>query len=153
MNKHLLVNFSILTPLLLVLTACVGQGQTLDQTPINPFPTQVKQTNFAGYEQGEINRLIYNQFESIYEITSVMNRDEILMAITATTFEQFNERDIEKQVKDEINKINPDLKATVSSDQKFFIEIDRLKNEIRDNNLSQADYDVSFKKVKKIVKP
>lgn len=139
----------LMLSVILILSACAGQGQTLDQTPIDPI--RVRQPNYAGYEQESINRWVLDQFDEVIEVTSVMNKNEILLAFKASTFHQLNERKLEGTVTDELKQLDPDLKATVSSDEKFFIEIDRLKYDIRDNNLSQADYDVQFAKVKDIV--
>ncbi|MCZ0703944.1 hypothetical protein J2T56_002177 [Natronobacillus azotifigens] len=151
MKNKILIRLLAISLVIITLAACAGVGLTLDEEPINPI--QVRQMNYAGYEQEAINRHVLDKFDSIIEVTSVMNKDEILLAIKASTFEQFNEQQIEEKVKDELKNFDPDLKSTVSSDQKFFLEIDRLKYHIRDQNLNQAEFDVQFQKVKEIVTP
>ncbi|MBM7540403.1 hypothetical protein [Amphibacillus cookii] len=136
--------------LLLVFTTACTNGQALDQQ--SPEPLGVKQTNYAGYQQQPLNQLIIDQFEDIIEVTSVMNDEELLMAIKVDQVAQFNEQTIAEEVESYIKESDQNMKPKVSSDLKVFVEIDRLKYDLADQNLSKKEYDKAFKNLKKLLK-
>ncbi|WP_017471723.1 hypothetical protein [Amphibacillus jilinensis] len=135
--------------LLIFVTACTN-GQALDQR--SPEPFGVKQTNYAGYQQQPLNQLIIDRFEDIIEVTSVMNDEELLMAIKVDQVAQFNEQTIAEEVESFIKESDQNMKPKVSSDLKVFVEIDRLKYDLADQNLSKQEYDKAFKNLKKLLK-
>lgn len=98
----------------------------------------------------EINNKILSTFDSVEYVVSLKNHEDMLIAIKATTFQQFNEQKIEQEVKKEIEKIKPKLNILVSSDEKIFIEINKLLTDLQDGQLSIEDFDQRFKKIKKL---
>ncbi|WP_117169868.1 YhcN/YlaJ family sporulation lipoprotein [Paraliobacillus sediminis] len=98
----------------------------------------------------EINDKILSTFNSVEDVVSLKNHEDMLIAIKTTAFQQFNEQQIEQDVKKEMEKIKPKLNILVSSDQKIFIEINKLVKDLQNGQFSIEDFDKRFDKIKKL---
>ncbi|SEN65801.1 hypothetical protein SAMN04488134_101575 [Amphibacillus marinus] len=148
MQKSKSCNMLVVWLSLLVLTGC-QTGQTLDNQSDNPLAA--KQTNYSVIDQDTLNGDIYNQFEDIVDVTSISNNDELIMAIKVDQLAQFNEQKIAKEVQSYLKKSNEDIKPKVSSDLKIYIEIDRLKQQLADQDLSKSDFDKLFDEIIQLI--
>ncbi|WP_112180690.1 MULTISPECIES: YhcN/YlaJ family sporulation lipoprotein [Paraliobacillus] len=97
-----------------------------------------------------INDKILAAFDSVEDVVSLKNHEDILIAIKATTFQQFNEQEIEQEIRKEIEKVKPNFTILVSSDQKIFMEINQLLTDLRNGQLSIEEFDKRFNKIKKL---
>lgn len=119
----------------------------------NPSDSNIQQIKQGVEDQStsqEINEHILKKFDSVEDVRSVEHKNEMLIAIQATTFEQFNEQKIETKVKKEIEKRKPNLTIIVSSDQKIFIEVNKLLSDLNTNQLTKKNFDKQFNKIKKL---
>jgi len=131
-----------------LLFGCSNDQAAEPQTNKQSNIQNISHTGGQEQEELEIEQTVRNQFDEIVELTSFSYNDEILMGIKVNQISQFNEQKIAKEVKSFIKREYPGKKATVSSDYKVFLEIDRLKEELINEDLKQTDIDKRFKEVK-----
>ena len=91
-------------------------------------------------------------YEEISKLTSVTYNQEIIMAIQVNQLSQFNEHKIAEEVEAYIEETFPTHQAKVSSDYKIFLEINRLKQQINQENFNSGDFNEAFKEIKKLMK-
>ncbi|WP_067839888.1 YhcN/YlaJ family sporulation lipoprotein [Amphibacillus sediminis] len=142
--------YMIYLALFAVLLAACSTGQSLEHQTEDQLGA--RQMNYAGYQQQPLNQLVLDHFDSVAEVTSIMNDEELIMAIKARQLDQFNEQKIAKDIEDFIKKSDDTVKPIVSSDLKIFIEIDRLKYDLADRNISKDEFDQLFKELKALTK-
>ncbi|MFB1051595.1 YhcN/YlaJ family sporulation lipoprotein [Paraliobacillus sp. JSM ZJ581] len=132
----------ILLPILLLFFSFVACNQ---QKPLTNNTENIEQMQYKQNHQSDITTYIREQFSSISDVTAVVYNQELIVAIKATTFQQINEQSIEKKVKKKLKKQFQFKKITVSSDQKIFIEINKIHQS--SDNLKEK-----FNHIKKLLK-
>ena len=142
----------VLLIIFLLLTGCEQEAkQPLISNPLDNNMQQVKQPIRDNHLlSNEINGQVLVNFDSVADVISMKHKQEVIVAIKATTFQQINEQKIEKKVKKRLENYNPDLNIFVSSDQKIFIEINKLQEEAK-NDISNKELEKRFKKIKKLL--
>ncbi|CQR47857.1 Sporulation lipoprotein YhcN/YlaJ (Spore_YhcN_YlaJ) [Paraliobacillus sp. PM-2] len=136
MKKSYIIIFLLLLPLIF------GCNQNND--PTNETKN-IEQINNQATTHSEVTDYIFKHFDSVSDIRTVVYKQELIVAIKATTFQQINEQTIEKKVKKKLEKQFKFKKINVSSDQKIFIEINKLDHST--NNLK-----AKFNHIKKLLK-
>lgn len=146
-NKYLLL--SLYSLILIFLVACQN-NQTKpppDQKNINIQPI-----SHLDQDEHQINQTVQKEYEEISKLTSVTYNQEIIMAIQVNQLAQFNEHKIAEEVEAYIEKTFPNQQAKVSSDYKIFLEINRLKQQITQENFNRSDFNEAFKEIKKLMR-
>ena len=133
--------------MIVFLIAC--QNNQVDRTP-NRENLQIQNIRHLDQDDHQINQSVQDQFDEITDLTSVTYNHEIIMAIQVNSLAQFNEQQIAIDIEDYLGKMHPEIKATVSSDYKIFLEINRLKQKITTENLTSKDFKQQFGKIIKL---
>ncbi|WP_171038026.1 YhcN/YlaJ family sporulation lipoprotein [Aquibacillus sediminis] len=89
--------------------------------------------------------------EDIKGVRGVNTKDELLLAIEVEEIKQFNEQDIEKEIKKTLEKKYPNKNFKISSDQKIFIELDDLEKKIQNNKVDKKELEKKYKNIKKLL--
>ncbi|GGM20041.1 hypothetical protein GCM10011351_02340 [Paraliobacillus quinghaiensis] len=152
MSKHHARQIMGVLLIILILTGCQQEAKPpLVSNPLDDNLQQVKQPIRDNHLiSNEINGQVIEDFDSVADVISMKHKQEVIVAIKATTFQQINEQKIEKKVKKRLENYNPDLKFFVSSDQKIFIEINQLQEEAK-NDITNQKLEKRFKKIKKLL--
>jgi Sporulation lipoprotein YhcN/YlaJ (Spore_YhcN_YlaJ) len=88
---------------------------------------------------------------SIPEITdakAVNSKDEMFIAVKPKQMERFQLAGLKKKIKKKIEKKNPGMEVTVSTDQKIFMLLEELEGKL-DKKMDSKDIDKQLKKIKK----
>lgn len=133
--------------MIVFLIAC--QNNQVDRSP-NRENLQIQNIRHLDQDDHQINQSVQDQFDEITDLTSVTYNHEIIMAIQVNSLAQFNEQQIAIDIEDYLGKMHPEIKATVSSDYKIFLEINRLKQKITTENLTSKDFKQQFGKIIKL---
>lgn len=149
LNKKILISF---ISILFVLIGCNNseEPRTVSENS-NGSITKISNTK-------PINQSITNEAkeyvlekDEVTEIRGVNTEKDMLMAIVVKPLQQFNEQDIESEVKKSLEKKYPQKKIEVSSDKKIFIELNKLEKEIEKDDLNQKELEKRFNKIKKLI--
>lgn len=90
--------------------------------------------------------------EEISDVKAVNTDKELLVAIKVNQFDRFQLKKIEKKVKSDLEKMYPDHKILVSTDQKMYFELDRLEQKLQKDNTSMKKLEKDIKKIKNLMK-
>jgi len=91
---------------------------------------------------------IMQKQDSIYGYKSVINEEDILVAIYINRFDRFNKTKIEKKITKQIEKQFPEKKVLVTGDQKIMWEVEG----IIEKKLKQKELKKSIEKIKLLSK-
>lgn len=91
---------------------------------------------------------IMQKQDSIHGYKSVINEEDILVAIYINRFDRFNKTKIEKKITKQIEKQFPEKKVLVTGDQKIMWEVET----IIEKKLKEEDLKKSIEKIKSLSK-
>jgi len=91
---------------------------------------------------------IMQKQDTIYGYKSVINEEDILVAININRFDRFNKAKIEKKITKQIEKQFPEKKVLVTGDQKLMWEVET----IIEKKLKQKELKKSIEKIKLLSK-
>src|SRR5699024_3302274 len=72
---------------------------------------------------------------------------QLLVGVQLKHHDRFNKNDIEKKITKDINKHFPDLKVTLSTDEKLHLEITKLHQALHDRKLSKKEHADKIQKI------
>lgn len=137
--KCTLLTFSSIFLLLASLFGCNQNNESANQLD------NVEKINYQQTTHSDVTNYIRKEFDSVSDIKTIVYDKELIVAIKATTFQQINEQAIEKKVKKKLEKQFNFKKINVSSDQKIFIEINKIHQ-------SPENLETKFNHIKKLLK-
>ncbi|WP_257347148.1 YhcN/YlaJ family sporulation lipoprotein [Pseudalkalibacillus decolorationis] len=131
---------TIMLTVIVLVSACDNKNDSNEQKGME---TKITHTN-----DPTILKSI-DDLKGVEDIRMVRSRNKLLVAIKITNFDRFQLEEITGKVKKKLKKQHPDKEVTVSSDKKIFLELDRLDNRIKSEQLGE---DQINKEVEKLIK-
>ena len=114
----------------------------------------MKISNVNNYDQtlsNDIKQRISLQEE--ISIIHVVNNDQIiLIAFDVDHHHRFSLRKIAHELEEELKDKYSDYYITVSTDQKILLELEKLEQKLKDNNLSKKELNKELEKIIKLSK-
>jgi hypothetical protein len=95
------------------------------------------------------NKLM-NQDE-VADVKAVNSNKELLVAIKVENFDRLRLKKIEKKSQTELEDMFPDYKVLVSTDQKMFIELEQLEQELEKDHTKMDSLNRDFKRIKALL--
>jgi PBP1b-binding outer membrane lipoprotein LpoB len=95
----------------------------------------------------EAKKVIFSMPE-VTDVKAVNSEKEIFLAVKPKHLERFQLASLKKKIKMKIEKNNPEMKVTVSTDQKIFTLLGELESKL-DKKIDTQDIDKELKKIKK----
>ncbi|WP_407268193.1 YhcN/YlaJ family sporulation lipoprotein [Radiobacillus sp. PE A8.2] len=89
--------------------------------------------------------------EEVSAVSGFNTDKNLLLAIKVKPFDQFNEQVLEKEFKKELKKQNPDMTVDVSSDQKIYIELDKIEHRMVKQQMNKTDVLKKYKQITKLM--
>lgn len=90
--------------------------------------------------------------KDISKVRAVNTNKELLLAIKTPQFDRLHLKKIEKRVTSDLKDEYPHYKVTVSTDQKLFLELNKLEQKIQQNNVNKKKLLKEFSNLKKLMK-
>ena len=109
--------------------------------------SEVENRIYSETDQTELEQIL-NKRDDITGYTSVMNKDDILVAIEVGTFKRFQKTKIESKIKKAIEKEYPDKEVVVTGDMKIRWEIEKIVDKKQKNE----ELTESMEKIKSLSK-
>ncbi|GAA0293759.1 hypothetical protein GGQ92_000055 [Gracilibacillus halotolerans] len=145
---HLMIGAILLCFLVAGCNATKEQNNVSPPTPIQTNSNS-SSMNHLDKTNDKIDRYLTEDRDDIAQYQKIILPEEVFIAIQTTTIQQLNERDIEKEVEKKLKKITGIEKIHVSSDQKFYIELNKLRDENWDDEKELKKELDRLKKLKK----
>ncbi|WP_226034544.1 hypothetical protein [Aquibacillus saliphilus] len=89
--------------------------------------------------------------DNVTGVRGVNTATRLFIAVEIAQLEQFNEQDIGKEIKKELQKKYSNKKVEVSSDQKLFFELDELEKQVQNNNIKREKLTKKFDELEKLL--
>nr|WP_275580743.1 YhcN/YlaJ family sporulation lipoprotein [Aquibacillus albus] len=136
------------------MVACTGKEDDHRITQTDPKKDITKIIIPTSIDQSLTNKLkeTVKDKDEVTRVRGINSGSDILLAIEVKQINQFNEQEIEKKIKKELEKKYPEANIEVSSDKKIFIEIDELEKKIQNNRIGKKDLEKKYNEIKKLIK-
>ena len=141
--------------ILMVIGLCSGCNGNQNQLGDDNEDLNISQVNISKpISQSVANQAKENIIteEEISDVKAVNTDKELLVAIKVKQFDRFQLKKIEKKVKSDLEKMYPDYKILVSTDQKMYFELDKLEQKLQKDNTSMKKLEKDIKKIKSLMK-
>jgi hypothetical protein len=93
---------------------------------------------------------LMNQDE-VADVKAVNSNKELLVAIKVENFDRLHLKKIEKKSQTELEDMFPEYKILVSTDQKMFIELEQLEQELEKDHTKMDSLNRDFKRIKALL--
>lgn len=93
---------------------------------------------------------LMNQDE-VTDAKAVNSNKELLVAIKVENFDRLHLKKIEKKSQTELEDMFPEYKILVSTDQKMFIELEQLEQELEKDHTKLDSLNRDFKRIKSLL--
>ncbi|WHZ59475.1 YhcN/YlaJ family sporulation lipoprotein [Metabacillus hrfriensis] len=124
---------------------------------------QVSENNDMNIEyvhtSGPIDQTVANQSkekvvkkEEISSVKAVNTDKELLLAVKVHQFDRFRLKSIKKKLKLDIEKMHPEYKIFVSTDQKIYLELEQLEQKLQKDHTQMKSLKKDFDKIKSLMK-
>ncbi|WP_170287555.1 YhcN/YlaJ family sporulation lipoprotein [Aquibacillus halophilus] len=148
LNKLL---YSIIFPLLILSSCNTEEDNRFTSEDANNDITKISNTSPVDQSfSNEVKDFVMKKDE-VTGVRGVNTETRILLAIEVAHLSQFNEQDHEKKVKKELEKKYPNKKIIVSSDQKFFFELDELEKQVQNNKIKRDELTKRVESLEKLI--
>ncbi|MFC4024278.1 hypothetical protein ACFOUV_10785 [Oceanobacillus longus] len=138
----------------LILTACGNEPPT-EQGQINNDSidiTKISNNKLVSQQPSNKAKDILSDHEEITAVKAVNTEDTLFVAIEVEHHERFTLSQLEKKYKKEMKDKYKDLKVEFSTDKKIVIELNKLEQDINNNNISKKEMEKKFKQLVKLAK-
>ncbi|MBU8877490.1 sporulation protein [Bacillus sp. FJAT-29790] len=115
----------------------------------NPSPALIEKNTEEKLDLVENIKQDIDSMKEIYDVAIVKGKKHTLVAYKVKHLSRFQMKNIEKRMKNMLEKKYPDVKFTVSSDYKIFLEAVKLNEKMKDHDFSQEK---ANKKLNEIIK-
>lgn len=127
------------------LGAC-GQGEVKERVEDTVMRTSNEQKEKSDKEQRA--EKIAKDFKEVKGAIAYDTEDELVVAFHVTQYQKFFTEKIEKKVKKALEKEFPDENVVVSHDLKIRLEIERLRRDVEQKNISEKELEKRIEKMK-----
>jgi metal-sulfur cluster biosynthetic enzyme len=139
--------FLVLIVSLVLLVAC-GQGEVKERVEDTVMRTSNEQKEKSDKEQRAEE--IAKDFKEVKGAVAYDTEDELVVAFHVTQYQKFFTEQIEKKVKKALEKEFPDENVVVSHDMKIRLEIERLRRDVEQKDISEKELEKRIEKMKKL---
>lgn len=80
---------------------------------------------------------VFMQDSHLTAVVTVFHENDLLTGVTLKTFSRFKKEKIEKSLKEQLEKLYPELEITVSADSKIWMETNKLINSDHKKDMSE----------------
>ncbi|WP_102347397.1 YhcN/YlaJ family sporulation lipoprotein [Bacillus sp. Marseille-P3661] len=114
-------------------------------------PVKISTSQQEKYEQIDVDKVL-NSKKEIKDIRSVTHKDDVVVALELVHWYTFQSKKLADRFKKDLEKEWPDKKFEVTTDHKIFIELEKLQNEINNDDLSKKEIGKKLDKINKLSK-
>ncbi|MCZ2258977.1 hypothetical protein [Sporosarcina sp. G11-34] len=136
MEGIIIRRLALLFVISILLSGCFGDGDKIDFRIHNS--TDEEEKNAEG---------IFMDDNRLTDVVAIFNKKDLIAGVSVKTFQRFKKAKIEKELKDDLEKVYPELDIVVSADSKIVMEIKKIL-EMKD----KKDIGEKVKKLKSLVK-
>jgi|SRR5699024_9405114 len=143
----------IVCSLTFLLVACSNQdpiwkSQSNDSLEL----TKLSSRGITDQQPSDQAKEFLSHYEEVSGVRAVNHDGQLVVAIDVHHHDRFSLDDIEKELRKDVKRNFSDINITLSSDQKIFIELKQLEEDILSENISEDEVNKRLNKIKKLSK-
>jgi hypothetical protein len=116
-------------------------------------PMHLSENTVIIQDQADVAKEIVLSMEEVVEIKGVSDKeDHIYLAIRVKHFDRFRLHEIRKTGFDKVKKRYPDATVFLSTDQKIYMELEKLEKELKNRSISEERFKKRLKKLEETMK-
>lgn len=145
----------ILIIALLTVTACTNKANESAFEPARNDDLQLtKLSSYGIYDQNPANKAkdMLSKHDGISRIRAVNDRNDLIIGVDVQHYKRFQLKNIEKEMRKQLNEYFSDIEVTISTDEKILLELKKVEEAIEENALSNEQLEASLKKIKRLSK-
>ncbi|WP_332697371.1 hypothetical protein [Halalkalibacter lacteus] len=135
-----------------ILVLCFLSGCQMLGAEQDIRPMQLSQNAVIDQEYADEAKKIILSMEEVVEIKGVSQKTDIYLAPRVKHFDRFRLKEIRKYGYDSVKKRYPDATVHVSTDQKIFMELEKLEQELKNKTISEERMEKKLKKLDEMMK-
>ncbi|MDT8860084.1 hypothetical protein N0O92_07540 [Alkalihalobacillus sp. MEB130] len=137
----------------MVILCLVSGCQNLTGATPDVRPMQLSENAIIDQGQADEAKEIVLSMEEVVEIKGVSdNENTIYLAPRVKHFDRFRLKEIRKYGYDSVKKRYPDATVFLSTDQKIFMELEKLETELKNKTISEQRLQEQLNKLKDMMK-
>ncbi|ARK30231.1 YhcN/YlaJ family sporulation lipoprotein [Halalkalibacter krulwichiae] len=133
--------------ILCFLTACQMAEPQQDIKPL-----QLTNKAVVNQQQADDAKKIVLSMEEVIDVKGITDENNIYIAPRVKHFDRFRLKEIRKNGHDSIKKRYPDATIHVSTDQKIFMELEKLEKELQQRTISEERFKQRLAKLDEMIK-
>lgn len=146
--KQRIIIFSCIMIIMMVVSGCNNTNNTSEHNKTNITNISYEQKKDVN-TSADVENLLMEEKE-VHKAIAVSTDKKILIAVEINQMERFRLEDIEKRLKKRIEDQYPKHDVDLSTDKKIFLELEKLKTKMNENNLSKKKIKEELKRIKSL---
>lgn len=139
--------------LILLLIACTN-NDTLKQSKGNDSLelTKLSARGITDQQPSDQAKEFLSHYDEVANVRAVNHDGELVVAVDVKHHDRFSLDSIEKNLRQDVRENFSNMKITLSTDEKIFIELKQLEEDILAQNIAKDDIKKRLKKIRKLSK-
>ncbi|RAK15344.1 sporulation lipoprotein YhcN/YlaJ [Anoxybacillus vitaminiphilus] len=137
-----------------ILFGCAKEKENQQQSlqNFNITRTSTKETADAHLNQTAAKQAVQriSQKREVKDVVAVNTKKKLLLAYQVKHLQRFRMKQIEKEVKEELENLFPDYDVIISSDMKLFWKTEELKRKLSKDGINEKEVNKQIKKLEKL---
>lgn len=148
MKYKYLITYILL--IIMMVTGCSGTNENSTEKQQNITDVSFKNSHNQSVAE-KVTQLLKD--EEVVENAKTVNSDkELLVAVKINHMDRFRLKEINQRLKKKVKEEYPDYKVMLSTDQKIFLELDKLENKIKADQLGKKKLEKEMNRIKSLSK-
>jgi hypothetical protein len=137
-----------------ILFGCAKEKENKQQSlqNFNITKTNTKETADAGLNQSVAKQAVQriSKKHEINDVVAVNTKKKLLLAYKVKHMQRFRMKQIEKEVKEDLEKSLPDYDIIISSDMKLFWKTEELRRKLSKDGMNEKEVNKQIDKLEKL---
>ncbi|HLS67014.1 MAG TPA: YhcN/YlaJ family sporulation lipoprotein [Pseudogracilibacillus sp.] len=140
---------------LLTITACMNKTNESAFEPVRNDDLELtKLSSYGIYDQNPANKAkdMLSKHDGVSRLRAVNDRNDLVIGVGVRQHKRFSLKEIENEMRKELNEYFSDLEVTISTDKKILLELKKLEEAIENDELTNEQLEEKLTKIKRLSK-
>jgi len=140
---------------LLTITACMNKTNESAFEPVRNDDLELtKLSSYGIYDQNPANKAkdMLSKHDGVSRLRAVNDRNDLVIGVGVRQHKRFSLKEIENEMRKELNEYFSDLEVTISTDKKILLELKKLEEGIENDELTNEQLEEKLTKIKRLSK-
>jgi len=140
---------------LLTITACMNNTNEFAFEPVRNDDLELtKLSSYGIYDQNPANKAkdMLSKHDGVSRLRAVNDRNDLVIGVGVRQHKRFSLKEIENEMRKELNEYFSDLEVTISTDKKILLELKKLEEGIENDELTNEQLEEKLTKIKRLSK-